>query len=325
MIITRDRKTIEIAIRACNRYFRINKLKTKLTSLLKMPADNKKYMVIGATSEIGSGVAKGLKKLGLDVTALVRSEEKAKKFREQGCSVSIGDLSKPATLETAFKGVDVAFILTPPTDLAPGLFSNAVWAAKQAKVKHVVRLSAIKAANDAPTINRRFHALSDNELIASGIKYTIIKAHFFMQNLFMAADSVKKEGKIYMPLADGKLGMIDSRDIVDFSVKVLSEKGHENKIYTITGPEPISMKQVASSLSKVIGKDVEYVAVPVDAGIASMKEAGLDNFTLNVLHDYFVQYSKNWGNLTTSDFKDVVGRESTSIDKFFADFKGAFI
>ncbi|CUS23502.1 LAQU0S10e01904g1_1 [Lachancea quebecensis] len=284
----------------------------------------KAFLVVGATSNIGAGVAKGLKKTGSNVTALVRSEEKGKPFKDEGINIAVGDLSEPATLASAFKGIDASFILTPPNDLAPSLFSNAIWAAKQAGVKHVVRLSAVKAAHDAPTINSRFHALSDSELIASGTTYTIIKAHFFMQNLLMAADTIKSEGKIYMPLSDGKLGLIDSRDIATFAVKVLTEQGHENKTYTITGPESLSMKEVASSLSKVVGKNVEYVPVPIDVAIENMRQAGLDNFTLNILHDYFVQYSKNWGDFVTSDYKDVVGTDSTSIEKYFEDNKQVF-
>ena len=278
-------------------------------------ASKKAILVVGATSTIGSGVAKSLSKLGASTTVLVRSEEKGKSFKEEGINVAVGDLAKPETLGKAFKGIDTAFILTPPSELAPGLFSNALWAAKQAGVKHIVRISAVKAAHDAPTINSRSHALSDSELITSGIKYTIIKPHFFMQNLLMATESVKSEGKIYLPFGEGALGMIDSRDIVDFSVKTITDAGHDNKVYTITGPESINLKQVAASLSKVINKPVEYVAVALDTAIEQMKQSGVDQYTLNLLHDYFEQYSQNWGNFVTSDSGDCVSVDFSTLEK----------
>jgi hypothetical protein len=80
-----------------------------------------------------------------------------------GNVASVGDLERPRSLEGAFDGVDAALLLCPPGPLAPYHTSNALWAARQAGVKHVVRASAIGAAHDAPTLNGRLHALSDDE------------------------------------------------------------------------------------------------------------------------------------------------------------------
>lgn len=284
-----------------------------------------KYLIVGATSDIGFNIVEELTKSNPgQVRVLLRSKNKADLFSSMGCEVVDGDLSDPTTISDAFMGIEKAFILTPPSDLAPALFSNAIWAAKQANVKHVVRISAFKAAHDALTINGRYHALSDTELMASGLAYTIVKPHFFMQNLFMAAETVKNGGHIYMPLSTGKLAMIDSQDIVDFCVKVLITEGHENKTYTITGPESISMDQVAASLSKVLHKPINYHDVPIQSALDMIKEKGADTYTINVLHDYFYQYARGWGDVVTADFSQIVGRSANSIDDFFLHNKVKF-
>ena len=80
----------------------------------------------------------------------------------------------------------------------------------------------------------------------------------------MAAQTVASEGVVYMAVKDGKIGMIDVRDIVDVAVKVLTEDGHEGKTYTLTGPASISFHDVAAGLSKagaILGKQVNYVDV----------------------------------------------------------------
>jgi uncharacterized protein YbjT (DUF2867 family) len=89
--------------------------------------------------------------------------------------------------------------------LAPFQSSNALWAARCAGVKHIVRMSAVGAASDAPTLNSRLHALSDAELQNSGIAYTIVKPHFFTQNLMFSAASVADHGGFYLPLGAAKL------------------------------------------------------------------------------------------------------------------------
>lgn len=79
-----------------------------------------------------------------------------------------GDLEQPSSLTDAFAGVDTLWLLTATGPQAPHASSNAVWAARQAGIGHIVRLSAMGAAHDAPTRNVRMHALSDVELQASG-------------------------------------------------------------------------------------------------------------------------------------------------------------
>lgn len=281
-------------------------------------------LITGATGNISSGIIDQLKDSQHRLLALVRNPSKAKALESAGVELRVGDLEKPWTLGAAFEGADTAWILTPPGPRAPEQASNALWAARSAGVKRVVRMSAIGAAHDAPTINSRLHALSDAELIGSGIPYTIVKPHFFMQNLLMAAASIAQQGVMYLPLADSRMGLIDSRDISEFAARVLSEAGHEGKIYTLTGPASVTMHQVAAAIGDATGKPVRYEPVPLEAAWQSMVQAGIDEWTVNLTCDYFAAYSTNWGDLVTNDFQSVVGNAPRSIAEFAKDFAGAF-
>lgn len=285
---------------------------------------SKTILITGATGNISSGIIDQLKGSQHRLLALVRNPDKAKALESAGVELRVGDLEKPWTLGSAFEGADTAWILTPPGPRAPEQSSNALWAARNAGVKHIVRMSAIGAAHDAPTINGRLHGLSDAELIGSGVPYTIVKPHFFMQNLLMAAASIAQQGVMYLPLADSRMGLIDSRDISEFAARVLSEAGHEGKIYTLTGPASVTMHQVAAAIGDATGKPVRYEPVPLEAAWQSMVQAGIDEWTVNLTCDYFAAYSTNWGDLVTSDFQSVVGHAPRSIAEFAKDFAGAF-
>ena len=116
-------------------------------------------LVTGATGTVGTAVLAHLKgKPGIKLRALVRNPDKAATLVEEGYEAVLGDLEEPDTLPQAFEGVDVLFLLTPAAALEPSMGSNAVAAARQAGVKHIVRNSAIKAAHDAPNRNGRLHA-----------------------------------------------------------------------------------------------------------------------------------------------------------------------
>lgn len=285
---------------------------------------SKTILITGATGNISSNIIDLLRGSRNRLSALVRNPAKAKELERTGAELRVGDLEKPWTLGAAFEGADIVWLLTPPGPRAPEQSSNALWAARNAGVKHVVRLSAIGAAHDAPTINGRLHGLSDAELIASGVPYTIIKPHFFMQNLLMAAESIGTQGAIYLPLAESRMGLIDTRDIAEFAALVLTTTGHEGKSYTLTGPASITMHEVATALGNAIGKQVRYEPVTLEAARQSMVQTGMDEWTVNLLCDYYAAYSTNWGDLVTDDFQRVVGKAPRSIAGFAVDFAAAF-
>src|SRR5262249_27450479 len=159
---------------------------------------------------------------------------------------------RPRSLGRAFAGAETVWILTPPGPRSPEQSSNALWAARQAGARRVVRMSAVGAAHDAPTLNSRMHALSDAELIASGIAYTIRKPHYSMQTLLLAAPSIAGKGAIYFAFGDAKLPIIDARDVGETAARVLTSPGHENRIYTLTGPRAWSFHEVAAALGNAL-------------------------------------------------------------------------
>jgi uncharacterized protein YbjT (DUF2867 family) len=285
---------------------------------------HKTILITGATGNISSGIIAQLKDSEHRLRALVRNPEKAEELKGQGIELRVGDLEKPWTLGPAFAGADTVWVLAPPGPRAPEQCSNALWAARQAGAKHVVRLSAVGAGHTAPTINSRLHALSDAELVGSGIPSTILKPHFFMQNLMMAAQSIAQQSAIYFALADGKMGLIDSRDISEFAARVLTSAGHEGKTYTLTGPASLSMREIAAAIGEAIGKTVKYVPVSVENARQSIAQMGMNEWMVNSLCDYFGAYSANWGDLVTDDFQRVMGKAPRSIAQFAKDFAGAF-
>lgn len=273
-------------------------------------------LVTGATGNVASQLIPLLLARGVTVRALVRDPKKAAPLAAQGVELVEGDLERPRTLGRGFEGADAMMSIVPPGPRAPQLASSALWAARQGGVKHVVRLSAVGAAHDAPTLNSRLHALSDAELERSGLAYTILKPHFFMQNLFMAAQSVASEGAIYMALGDGKMSVVDVADIAAVAAHVLTTPGHEGKSYTPTGPASIGMAEVAAAFSEALGKPVRYVPIPVEAADAAMAQHGMDEISRTMLTDYFAAYARGWGDFVTDDVQRLIGRAPRSIADF---------
>lgn len=254
----------------------------------------------------------------VNVRALIRDSAKASALPD--VEMVVGDLDRPNKLDEAFDGVDVLWLLTAMGPQAPNASMNAVWAARQAGVRHIVRLSAVGAAHDAPNRNGRLHALSEHELQASGLDWTIIRPHFFMQNLLgsVVGDT------LYGGLGDGRVGMIDVRDVAGFGARVLAEpQAHAGKTYTITGPDSISLHEAAATVAQVQGSSVTYQPVTEADAYESMVGFGLSEWIAAGGVEYGRAYARGWGDFTTSDFPDVVGRQATSFADFARDHAAA--
>jgi len=283
-------------------------------------------LVTGATGTVSTALREALKgRPGIKVRALVHDPAKGEALEKEGYEVAVGDLEEPDTLPEAFEGVDILWLLTPASALEPSMGSNAVHAARRANVKHIVRNSAIKAAHDAPNRNGRLHALVEESVKASGIAWTILRPHYYMQNLLSSAGSVASDGTLYMNMGQGRVGTIDGRDVGVFAAEVIEHADrHAGKTYTPTGPESINMAAAAEALGRLLGKPVNYVALPPEAAQQAMLGFGLPRWFVGNVVDYGRVYSEGWGDFVTNDFKDVTGHEARSFRQFATDFAPAF-
>ena len=278
----------------------------------------KTILVTGATGNIAGFVIPQLIKAGVTVHAYVRDTGTAAHLAEMGAKLFEGDFSNQEALNKAAQGVDAVLAITPanPEAVAQGeVVLNA--ALSWGSSPYYVRLSAIGAAPDAPTANGRLHYESDQALINSGLPYTILRPHYFMQNLFASVGTIQSEGNMYLGMGDGSLGLIDVRDIADSFVSLLLNGGHQNKIYTPTGPESITFKDMAEIISKGIGKPVNYVSIPIEAVGEAIVEAGWGEWGAQVMMDYSKAYSEGWGDFTKDDVETVTGNKARSFQQFF--------
>ncbi len=276
-------------------------------------ANSGTVLVTGATGNIGSGLVPALRAAGVNVRALVHDESKAHPLTDAGVEVVFGDLDKPETLEAAVAGVSKIYLLTWNGPTALQQANNVIRAAKAVDSPLIVRQSGF-----GPEKSRiiKHHLEVEDNLKSSGLPYTILSPTFFMQNTMMAAQTVASDGAVYMPMKNGKLGMVDVRDIVDVAVKLLTEEGHQGKTYTLTGPESISFHHVAAVLSRVVGKEVKYVDVPLEAGRQAMIGMGVPEWIAEGFGELFDGFSENWADLVYNDVEHLTGHPARSYEQF---------
>ena len=285
---------------------------------------NPTILIAGATGTNGSELIKQLVARGIPVRAMVRDLDKAKSLENELVQLVEADLDNPASLEAAMQGIEKAYIVTAVAQFTPRWFSNFYNAAINAGVTHLVKFSGMAATTDSPSEVIRQHAESDLALIESGLTYTIIRPNSFHQNMLWQSDPIKAARQFYLPLADARQSTVDVRDLAEATANILTQPGHENKIYDLSGPESISFKEVAEILTEVVGDPVTYVPVPVEAAEQSMRDSGMPEWNAHALAEIQGLFATGKYAQVTDDLRHLLGREPRTFRQFAEDHVSAF-
>jgi len=220
-------------------------------------------LVTGATGNIGSHVVKELVADGHAVRAFVIDEAEARKVLGPKVELAKGKFDDRASLDAALRGIDKMYLLAPfHPSLQSAWEAATIDAAKRAGVKHVVKHSVAGAEYEPGITLGRSHRAGEKLLEQSGMTWTFLRPAAFMSNALGWVSSVKSQGAVYQPMGEGKMAVIDPRDIAAVAVKALTTPGHEGKAYHLTGPEALSWAQQVKILGDAIGRTLTYVDVP---------------------------------------------------------------
>lgn len=280
--------------------------------------------IAGATGTNGRELLRQLAARRTPARALVRDLDKAANLAGEFVDLVRSDLTDPGSLAEAFEGIETAYIVTAVHRDAEQWFDNFFAAANDAGVRRVVKFSGMHADPDSPSEIIRQHGRSDAALRESGLTYTIVRPNSFFQNIFWQADSIRATGQFFLPAGDAKQSQVDVRDLAEATANILTESGHDNKIYDLTGPEAISYFDVADTLSDVLGKRVTYVPVPEASAKDAMLQSGMPEWDANALAEIQTLFATGIYGDVTNDLERLLGREPRRFADFARDFATAF-
>ncbi len=214
-------------------------------------------LVTGGTGMVGGEIVRLLSQDGIAARALTRNPQKAPNL--PGITWATGDLAKPETLPAAFEGAKTVFLVSSIGEDTVALQHNAIEAARDAGVERVVKLSAFGATDHTIAPICQWHYQIEQEMKASGMDWTILQPHHFMQNLLTQTEYIVNDGVVYSPSGDGKIPYIDARDVAAVAAVTLTKPGHQGKTYVITGSEALSYRQATEIISDTIGKPLRFI------------------------------------------------------------------
>jgi uncharacterized protein YbjT (DUF2867 family) len=274
-------------------------------------------LITGATGLNGSELVRRLSAMGIPVRALVRNREKAQALAQlPNVEIAEGDIGRPETITAALLDVDRAMLISSADPTMQEVQTNFIDAARLAGVRHVVKLSGIIPDLDSPFRFARMHGEIEKRLEESGMDYTHLRAGEFMPSYFRQLPSILGRGILALPMEDARIASIDIGDVAEVAATVLTTAGHEGKTYPLTGPEALTMAEVAEKLSTVTGKTIRYLNVaPEDAKKAQLA-AGMPPYLADALAELFAERRKGKEAQVWPTIETVFGWRPTSFDTF---------
>ena len=279
-------------------------------------------LVTGATGNVGAPLVKQLVAAGQRVRAFTNDADAKQKLGDK-VEIASGDFENAASVDAALQGVAKVYLLAPASPDEPRWEAAFIDAAKRAGVKHIVYHSVAGAPYEANAFGR-WHRAGEKKLEESGIAWTHLRPVGFMSNAFMWAASVKAQGAVYMPCGEGKMAVIDPRDIAAVAAVALTSPGHEGKVYDLTGPEALTVGDQAKLLGAAIGKPVKYVDVPDAAAKDSMLGMGMPAVIADAMLEFTGFVRSGGAGFVTDTVKTVTGKPARTFAAWSQEHAAAF-
>jgi uncharacterized protein YbjT (DUF2867 family) len=281
-------------------------------------------LLTGATGTTGQETVRQLLEKKVPFRVMSRDIARAKSVLGPDLDYVQGDFAAPDTLAAAFDGIKRLSLLCAFSEKMVAHELNAVAAAKRAGISHIVKMSAIGSAPDAPTMIRRWHGEIEQRIEREGFVFTNLWPNAFMQNFRRFAPFIKKDGVFYAALGDSRVALVDVVDVAAVTVAALTEDGHEEQTYEITGPRAYSYEDCAEILSRVLSKSVRFESVSMRASHKALVDAGLAKALADALIEIDQMFIDGFGAPVTDVVDRVVGRPPRSFEAFVRDNVASF-
>jgi uncharacterized protein YbjT (DUF2867 family) len=165
----------------------------------------------------------------------------------------------------------------------------------------------------------------EEKLKGTRLTYTILRPNSFHQNVVaFFAPTIRTQGVFYSSMQNARSSFIDVRDIAAVAAKALAGGEHAGKVYELNGPEALNCTELAGRISKVAGRAVKYIDIPMDAQKKAMLDQTMPEWLVTALLQLQEYYLSGKGGDTDGLLQRLLGRPPITMDQFLSESAGEF-
>ncbi|PCG87904.1 hydroxylase [Streptomyces sp. WZ.A104] len=232
-------------------------------------------LVTGATGTVGRRVVEQLLERGEHVRALTRDPARAE--LPEGVDAVRGDLTDPASLESALDGVTGLHLIT---------FGGALFAPLETGWE-ILALARKAGVRRVTVLNGGGETPMERAVRASGLAWTVVMPVEFMANALEWAPGIKAEGVVREPYVGRLSAMVHESDIGAVAAVALTEDGHAGQVYLVTGPQVLTVGDKVAAIAAARGADIELVELTEEQALESWRANGMPKDVIGFLIDVY--------------------------------------
>ncbi|MEU5091364.1 SDR family oxidoreductase [Streptomyces sp. NPDC021356] len=270
------------------------------------------YAVTGASGRLGGRIARRLAAAGIPQTLLARTPARAPQI--PGATAVPGDYGDHDALVHALRGTDRVLMVS-ASESPHRLQQHRAFvdAAAAVGVAHLVYISFYGAAPDATFTLARDHWHTEQHIRASGLPFTFLRDNLYAD--FMPA-LVGGDGVIRGPAGEGRVAVVAQDDIADAAVAVLRDPGpHTGRAYELTGPQALTLTDVAATITAATGRPVSYVPETLEEAYASRGGHGAPDWQLDAWVSTYTAIGDGSLAQVTASISELTGHPAASLQQ----------
>lgn len=280
-------------------------------------------LVTGASGQLGRRVVELLLEANAGrVVAATRTPDKLADLAGRGVEVRQADFDDPGSLPSAFAGVDRLLLIS--TDVVDGTdrrirqHRNAVNAAGQTGVKHVIYTSLIRPEPGSPVAIAPDHYATEQALAASPLDWTVLRNNVYTDVLLRSLPRAVATGQLVAAAGEGGAGYVTREDCARAAAAALAASNSGRTTLDITGPAIVTHAELAQIVSAITDRPVTYVPVEPEVLKAGMVAAGLPDFVAGMLVSFDVAIAQGVLAVVSTTVADLTGKAPQSVHDFLA-------
>ncbi|MCJ7826743.1 MAG: hypothetical protein MUP36_00660, partial [Demequinaceae bacterium] len=162
----------------------------------------------------------------------------------------------------------------------------------------------------------------EDAVVDAGTGWTILRPSWFCQNFYTHFDKEVRSGLLELPAGEGREPFIDADDIAEVAFQALTMHGHEEKVYELSGPEPLSYQEATERISALTGLTVRYQPISEEAYYKRLLAQGAPDEIARLHASNHRPVAAGDNDYTSDGFRRLLGHSSKDFDTFVREAVG---
>ncbi|ANY65529.1 hypothetical protein BBD42_02900 [Paenibacillus sp. BIHB 4019] len=258
------------------------------------------------------------------IIAATRTPEKLSDLADRGVSVRHADFNQAETLTDAFAGVQRLLLVSTDALEVPGQritqHSNAIQAAVNAGVKHIVYTSFFNPEPGTANLTAGDHYSTEEAIKNSGLSYTILRSNLYAENLLQSLTHTVATGQYAAAIGEGKIAYVTRKDCAHTAAAALASSNTDKHTRNVTGPEALSGYDIAQILSDTTKKNIIYIPLETSQLVGIYESFGVPNAVAHALASFDTASARGEYDQTSTTVQELTGQAPTSLKPFLDEY-----